>query len=69
MAGPQTETTEPLVTLEEFQRMPEEDAYRVELVRGRIVREHSPAQRTDGLPGGWWSGSDHTPGSAGSGSW
>ena len=30
------------VTLEEFQRMPEEDAFRVELSRGRIVREPRP---------------------------
>lgn len=31
------------VTIEEFARMPEEDAYRVELVRGRLVREPRPA--------------------------
>ncbi len=30
------------VTLEEFQRMPEEDAFRVELSRGRVVREPRP---------------------------
>lgn len=51
MAHPQSETAEPLVTLEEFQRLPEEDAYRVELVRGRIVREPLP-----GAPHGWLTG-------------
>lgn len=35
--------TEEVVTLEEFWEMPEEDAYRVELVRGRVVREPPPA--------------------------
>lgn len=30
------------VTLEEFRRMPEEDAFRVELSRGRILREPRP---------------------------
>lgn len=31
------------LTVEEFERIPEEDAYRVELVRGRVVREPRPA--------------------------
>lgn len=37
-----------LVTLEEFRRMPEEDAYRVELPHGRVVREPRP-----GAEHGW----------------
>jgi len=28
-----------LITLEEFEQMPEENEYRVELVRGQVVRE------------------------------
>lgn len=40
-----------LVTLEEFRRMPEEDAYRVELSRGRVVREPRP-----GAEHGWLAG-------------
>ncbi|MFW6080236.1 MAG: Uma2 family endonuclease, partial [Gemmatimonadota bacterium] len=32
-------------TLDEFLRLPEEDAYRIELVRGRLVREPRPAPR------------------------
>lgn len=36
------ETAERLVSLEEFERLPEEAGYRVELVRGRIVREPRP---------------------------
>lgn len=51
MSDPVTEITEGIVSLEEFQRMPEEDAYRVELVRGRIVREPRPASAH-----GWLSG-------------
>lgn len=51
MVHPRSEMAEPLVTLEEFQRMPEEDAYRVELVRGRIVREPLP-----GAAHGWLTG-------------
>ncbi|HEX7051165.1 MAG TPA: Uma2 family endonuclease [Longimicrobiales bacterium] len=31
------------LTIEEFERLPEEDAYRIELVRGRMVREPRPA--------------------------
>jgi Uma2 family endonuclease len=40
-----TDTIERSVTLEEFERMPEEDAFRVELVRGRVVREPLPGAR------------------------
>lgn len=36
------------LTLEEFERLPEEDSYRVELVRGRLVREPAP-----GAEHGW----------------
>lgn len=31
------------ISIEEFARLPEEDAYRVELVRGQLVREPRPA--------------------------
>jgi Uma2 family endonuclease len=31
-----------VITLEEFQRMPEEDEFLIELVRGRVVREPRP---------------------------
>jgi Uma2 family endonuclease len=34
---------ERLLTAAEFERMPEEDAYRIELVRGRLVRSPRPA--------------------------
>lgn len=37
-----------LLTLDEFERLPEEDAYRTELKRGRIVREPRP-----GAQHGW----------------
>lgn len=37
-------TVEPL-TLEEFERLPEEDEFRLELVRGRVVREARPGAR------------------------
>lgn len=37
-------TVEPL-TLEEFERLPEEDEFRLELVRGRLVREARPGAR------------------------
>jgi len=40
-----------LLTVEEFQRLPEEDAYRVELVRGRAVREPRPGARHGWLAG------------------
>ena len=42
MPDPQTEILDGPLTLEEFQRMPDEDEYRIELVRGRIVREPRP---------------------------
>jgi len=32
-----------LISTAEFQKLPEEDAYRIELVRGRLVREPRPA--------------------------
>lgn len=32
-----------ILTISEFEMLPEEDAYRVELVRGRLVREPRPA--------------------------
>ena len=38
----EAETVE-ILTIEEFEKLPEEDAYRVELVRGRLVREPRPA--------------------------
>lgn len=37
-----TQTVDPLLTLEEFERLPEEDEYLLELVRGRLVREPRP---------------------------
>ncbi|HET9582162.1 MAG TPA: Uma2 family endonuclease [Gemmatimonadota bacterium] len=39
---PGTELTEGLLTLEEFERLPEENEYLLELVRGRLVREPRP---------------------------
>ncbi len=39
-----TAIVEPL-TLQEFERLPEEDEFRVELVRGRLVREPRPGGR------------------------
>lgn len=51
MSDPSTEIVDKVVTLEEFQRMPEEDEYRVELVRGRIVREPLPGARHGWLTG------------------
>lgn len=36
-------TTDRLLTIEEFEQLPEEDAARVELVRGMLVREPRPA--------------------------
>ena len=51
MAGLRTDTIPPRLTLEEFELLPEEDAYRVELVRGRIVREPRP-----GGEHGWMTG-------------
>ncbi len=43
------EASERLLTLEEFERMPEEDEYIVELVRGRVVRERRPLGLRHGL--------------------
>ncbi|MGH7443528.1 MAG: hypothetical protein ACREKM_01565, partial [Longimicrobiales bacterium] len=34
-----------LLSLEEFEHLPSDDGYRDELVRGRLVREPSPASR------------------------
>lgn len=39
---PRMETVERLLTLEEFERLPEEDGYRSELSGGRLVREPPP---------------------------
>lgn len=50
MSADRADTVEPL-TLEEFQRLPEEDEHRVELVRGRIVREPRPGARHGWLAG------------------
>jgi Uma2 family endonuclease len=49
MAGSPTDILDGVITLEEFQRMPEEDAYRLELVRGRVIREPPPAEAHDWL--------------------
>ncbi|MBW3661208.1 MAG: Uma2 family endonuclease [Gemmatimonadetes bacterium] len=42
------EITEQLLSIEQFQRLPEDDGYRAELVRGRLVREPLP-----GAEHGW----------------
>jgi Uma2 family endonuclease len=44
----ETATTNDLLTLEEFVRLPDEDPYKLELARGRLVREPPP-----GAPHGW----------------
>ena len=41
--------SETILFLEEFQELPEEDAYRLELVRGRLVREPRPGTRHGSL--------------------
>ncbi|HET6341253.1 MAG TPA: Uma2 family endonuclease [Gemmatimonadota bacterium] len=41
--GAQRTTTDRLLTIEEFEQLPEEDTARVELVRGVLVREPRPA--------------------------
>lgn len=41
MAAQRAESEE-ILTLQEFEALPEEDAYRLELVRGRLVREPRP---------------------------
>lgn len=51
MGAPRTEVAEELLTLEQFERLPEEDEYRIELVRGRPVREPRP-----GAEHGWITG-------------
>lgn len=45
MTDRSAEIVDEVISLEEFERMPEEDAYRVELVRGRIVRDQLPGAR------------------------
>lgn len=44
MSDDRLETVEPL-TLEQFERLPEEDEFLLELVRGRVVREPRPGGR------------------------
>jgi Uma2 family endonuclease len=43
MSQPAREAAERLLTATEFENLPEEDEYRVELVRGRLVRSPRPA--------------------------
>jgi Uma2 family endonuclease len=43
MSAHRTGSDEPLYTIEEFEHLPEEDLYRVELVRGLLLREPRPA--------------------------
>ncbi|MGH7570373.1 MAG: Uma2 family endonuclease [Gemmatimonadota bacterium] len=43
------EAPEPLLSLEEFERLPEEDEFIVELVRGRVLREPRPLGLRYGL--------------------
>lgn len=45
MSEPSIEAADRRLTLEEFQRMPEEDEHRLELSRGRVVREPRPGAR------------------------
>lgn len=40
-----------LLTLDQFERLPEEDAWRLELTRGRLVREPRPGARHSWLVG------------------
>ncbi len=47
-ARPQPPDPDRLLTAEEFAQLPEDDHYREELVRGRVVREPNP-----GWPHGW----------------
>lgn len=42
MGVPDTATTERVYTLSEYERLPEEDGHRIELVEGRLVREPRP---------------------------
>lgn len=48
MAGGTAKTME-LLTLEEFEHLPDEDSHRLEITRGRVVREPPP-----GAPHGWY---------------
>lgn len=43
MTATPPDTPDRPLTIEEFERLPEEDEYRIELVRGRVVREPRPA--------------------------
>ncbi len=45
MRDPQAQIVDQIISLEEFERMPEEDEYRIELVRGRVVRDQLPGAR------------------------
>lgn len=45
MSGSEAGTADRVLSLEEYQRLPEEDAHRTELVRGRVVREPRPGAR------------------------
>lgn len=45
MSGSPIEAAEGLLTLDEFQHLPEEDEHRLELSRGRVVREPRPGAR------------------------
>ncbi len=42
---------EPLLTVEQFERLPEEDEFRIELVRGRMLREPRPGAEHSQLTG------------------
>lgn len=54
MSGSRVGSPEGLLSLEEFERLPEEGEYRLELVRGRVVREPRPGARH-----GWLAGRLH----------
>lgn len=51
MSADNVGVAEPLLSLEEFEHLPEENEHRVELVRGRLVREPLP-----GAKHGWLTG-------------
>jgi Uma2 family endonuclease len=56
MTDAETQIADEILSLEEFERMPEEDEYRIELVRGRVVRDQLPGARHAHLTmklGGW----------------
>ncbi len=42
---------DPLLTVEQFEQLPEEDEFRIELVRGRMVREPRPGAEHSTLTG------------------